>query len=309
MQPQSLLRAWKTKPWMKRLSGLTLPPSTAERGAARWISSLAATRASQTPLRDRGRGAQTTAGLSTTFCGPSRKAGLRVYSGKTYRGTRTDSLTLSSDHWSGWVATLRQEYSAREKRARATAGNDCSSWPTADAMVANDGQDPSTYNARRARLKVKHGNGNGAGLVLSQSAIQWQTPATDSFRSRGGDRKNEMGLDQQARLWPTAATRDYKGSLPLNQRDRTMGTLDECAERIFPYSPPAPTTQAGNGSSSGAPTLPPLCLNAAFVEWLMGWPTGWTDSARAVTGFTLWLRRSRTCLSTLISEPEQGELI
>jgi hypothetical protein len=32
---------------------------------------------------------------------------------------------------------------------------------------------------------------------------QWQTPAADSFRSRGGDRKSEMGLDQEARFWPT----------------------------------------------------------------------------------------------------------
>jgi hypothetical protein len=35
-------------------------------------------------------------------------------------------------------------------------------------------------------------------------AEEWQTPGTDSFRSRGGERKDEPGLDQQARLmWPT----------------------------------------------------------------------------------------------------------
>lgn len=42
------------------------------------------------------------------------------------------------------------------------------------------------------------------GTDLEGAAELWQTPATDSFRSRGGDRKDEMGLDQQARmLWAT----------------------------------------------------------------------------------------------------------
>lgn len=39
--------------------------------------------------------------------------------------------------------------------------------------------------------------------TLTGAASHWQTPATDSFRSRGGERKDEMGLDQQARFWAT----------------------------------------------------------------------------------------------------------
>src|SRR5581483_10274094 len=50
------------------------------------------------------------------------------------------------------------------------------------------------------------------GIDLEGAVELWQPPATDSFRSRGGDRKDEMGLDQQARLtqFPTPAARDYK---------------------------------------------------------------------------------------------------
>jgi hypothetical protein len=43
---------------------------------------------------------------------------------------------------------------------------------------------------------------------------RWQTPATDSFRSRGGPRKNEMGLDQQSRFWKTPhgmGNTDFRG--------------------------------------------------------------------------------------------------
>jgi len=42
----------------------------------------------------------------------------------------------------------------------------------------------------------------GGSASSSLPTADWQTPATDSFRSRGGDRKGEMGLDQQAR-WLT----------------------------------------------------------------------------------------------------------
>lgn len=44
--PRSWSRAWKTAPWIKRLSGMTLPPSMADRGVASWISSLRGSRVS-----------------------------------------------------------------------------------------------------------------------------------------------------------------------------------------------------------------------------------------------------------------------
>ena len=50
--PQPLSwRGWKTRPWIRLLSGTTLEPSTAARGAARWTSSLRAIRASRSRSR------------------------------------------------------------------------------------------------------------------------------------------------------------------------------------------------------------------------------------------------------------------
>ncbi len=49
MSPQSLQRAWKTKPWMAHLSGLTLKPSIQNRGVDAWISSLRDIRVSHSP--------------------------------------------------------------------------------------------------------------------------------------------------------------------------------------------------------------------------------------------------------------------
>lgn len=42
-------------------------------------------------------------------------------------------------------------------------------------------------------------------------------------------------------------------------------------------------------------------LSESFVEWMHGWPTGWTDSENAVTGFPAWLQRSRGELLKLVS--------
>jgi hypothetical protein len=42
-------------------------------------------------------------------------------------------------------------------------------------------------------------------------------------------------------------------------------------------------------------------LNPAFVEWLMGWPTGWTASACSATELSRFKQRMRSALSQLTS--------
>lgn len=126
-------------------------------------------------------------------------------------------------------------------------------------MAGSPGTD--TYNAA--------GNSDFSRKAM-ELAAQWQTPATDSFRSRGGDRKDEQGLDQQARS----------------------------------FLPPDQATQAGQQSSETR-----RVLNPQFVEWLMGWPIGWTALEPVETGLSHWLQLSRGCLSTLCSpRPQQQTL-
>lgn len=71
-------------------------------------------------------------------------------------------------------------------------------WPTPDA------------NMNRGSREGHLASDPKAGRDLTTSATVWQTPATDSFRSRGGDRKGEQGLDQQSRFWATPQARDLK---------------------------------------------------------------------------------------------------
>jgi hypothetical protein len=161
---------------------------------------------------------------------------------------------------------------------------------------------------------------------------QWQTPATDSFRSRGGDRKDEMGLDQEARRWPTPTANDDnktpKAHLAMKKRmgerdgtnsNRTAITslqvtvqTNTIATPTFPSSPPAHPAETGPESlGAGLNCLPPSQrkrLNPLFVEWLQGIPPGWTDPTARISSEALetWFARLRHIRLSWSSEEGQG---
>lgn len=129
--------------------------------------------------------------------------------------------------------------------ARREDGESCGNHPGAnDSLTGATRNWPTprtlTGGGESAERKKELGRTDAGGGHLQAATELWQTPATDSFRSRGGDRKDEMGLDQQARSHQDQAT---------------------------------PT---GPQSSETSPTLPRR-LNPRFVEWLMGFPIGWTE--------------------------------
>lgn len=115
--------------------------------------------------------------------------------------------------------------------------------------------------------------GRDGGLNLQTATAHWQTPASDSFRSRGGDRKAEMGLDQQARaMWQTPSA-----------NEDAAGTLDGKMQFMLTHqarSHLAPETlQDGSESLPSGQTSPRRLLNPRFAAWLMGWDPAWTSLA------------------------------
>lgn len=137
-------------------------------------------------------------------------------------------------------------------------------WPTARSEDAESSGAPCS---------------RGTQDTLTAVTALWQTPASDSFRSQGGDRVAEMGLDQQARLqWATPTSRDEKDGACADADVPVNALLGRQAVRAFlPSHPDPPTAAPGLPSSSAGPTSPPrLRLNPRFVEWLMDFPTSWT---------------------------------
>ena len=149
----------------------------------------------------------------------------------------------------------------------------------------------------------------------------WQAPATDSFRSRGGDRKDEMGLDQQARTWPSPTARCHKGGGQAVTRADGKSRLD-----MLDWAAEAWTSPTAIGAFAHVDLLLPdrptpsgmkpsetrRSLNPLFVEWLMGWPEGLSGFERSATAFAHWLLRMRGELSRLCSthiETRQGSLL
>ena len=388
-RPRFWLAAWKKKPWLRLLSGATCEPSTADHGAASWIASLAATRASRSvsPVAD------VDSMILATFGRRSlsslRKSSPASCSSRTSLAISLWDSPTSDESLKAWGIELRRDSLRRRKSARRTSGSGCSSlesengWATPQTpnggrigtrnepgrqgkerhlenqAAAGDWYTPNTDDCagknkgRNLGASVEgwptpnaadhktspdypHKGGNP---TLPMAACHWQTPANPAFSSR-----RQVGADQREALLPGQAEhrqtpRTARGGYTRDNGnpERERPTLEGQAEWATPRSagsagsagvdyqpgrkprvngrpitttltdqikspsfrPDPETLPAGSDCSSTAQTSRPR-LNPAFVEWLMGWPEGWTDFGRAETAWSLWRQRMRLSLSGLV---------
>jgi hypothetical protein len=153
-------------------------------------------------------------------------------------------------------------------------------WPTSGTMR-------SGVVSERATLEHRT---DGTG---SSSSDGWQTPGADSFRSRGGERKGEAGLDRQARTWPSpTAGMETPEDMAQARYAGNGGKRPAYAMTGLP----GPTTQTDGATiSSGIPTVRPpgRVLSPSFVEALMGFPDGWTLVPAVLASVVLATRSCR----------------
>ncbi|UYL85448.1 cytosine-specific methyltransferase [Acidovorax phage Alfacinha3] len=313
LQPRSLPALWKREPLIRRLSGLTCSPSTAQRGVDAWMASLPASHARTSASRAGALGlmASVPACFSTSWTSPT--IATRGYS---FWRTSAPSLLpppplwtkpkarLKSapppESWENWPTaggTRNGSLFPRPMWAPATGAQGGSAshgaWPTPAASVPNDRETPATWHARAAKLKAKHGNGNGAGMPLTVAAVEfsekpsfWMTPSVSNSqgneytRDRGMPGLERLTLTGQAQHWPTPASRDYRtpnSEASQTSRKHSGGEqLPNFVEHHFLH--PVLSTLDGRALSPTARTLPRR-LNPAFGCWLMGWPIWWTNPA------------------------------
>lgn len=321
-------RELKTKPYLTRLSGLTLPPSMAGRGVAQWIRSLAASRAK----------------ISLTPGSVKASPATAPPSGQSTPDSSTKSdqlgfLLKTSHRWLREVlagcfktlptsGTMRSGIpSARKKSARPNAATDSfsSPWPT-----------PTVYgNHNRADTPARAGDGLST-KAKRMTGIQWPTPTATPYgynqktqdnyteeprpslrslasqwptpmASKASSGPNDFGskgdptLSALALQWGTPTSRDHKDGAGAAHQIETNGLLGRQAPRWTLLSfPPLPTTST-DGHSCG-----PSCqvLNPLFVEWLQNLPWGWTDlSPLAPNVFAAWETASSRCKLLLLGLP------
>lgn len=123
-------QGWKMRPWITRLSGMMLKPSTADHGVGKFISSLVDTHANRfhSPAGAR---AQRTRGISgqisKALFGKSSRNGV---SSKTSKDISIWEPPTSSTAFEEWVIASKRACSQRVKQGQASGANGYSLWPT-----------------------------------------------------------------------------------------------------------------------------------------------------------------------------------
>jgi hypothetical protein len=113
-------------------------------------------------------------------------------------------------------------------------------------------------------------SGPGKADKLSYAVVKWPTPqasdnkqrATANSTARRMELKKQISLEAAVKFWPTPTSHNAK---------------EEAYPAEFTRNTPTLSAQAGG------------TLNPSWVEWLMGWPLGWTDLKRLeMDKFLLW---------------------
>ena len=123
-------QGWKTRRWITRLSGTMLRPSTAVRGAARFISSLPDIPASPSPGRAVGAAPRTRAISGRMWRASSARSGPNGASSRMSTDTCIWAPPRCSKSFRAWATALRRACSRRERLAHPNTGDASSLWPT-----------------------------------------------------------------------------------------------------------------------------------------------------------------------------------
>lgn len=177
-------------------------------------------------------------------------------------------------------------------------------------MAAKTWPTPTTRDHKGGGTALIRSDGKLRNDMLDWVAENWATPRVEMARSLGNPKyltpdRGGGNLEDQAAQWKTPAATDTG----VNRQTMSRGDLLLTGQALQLASltsilPDRPISTDGNGSSHIRRTLNPL-----FVEWLMGWPRGWTSlaltppasigSACSATALSAWKRRMRSALWSL----------
>jgi hypothetical protein len=114
---------------------------------------------------------------------------------------------------------------------------------------------------------------------LSAQVKLWPTPTVNgNYNRKGASAKAGDGLETAVQLWPTPTSRDWKdGSAKACENVPVNGLLGRA---VHQFNTPRTTPRTAR-ELDGVSPLGNGGLNPTWVEWLMGFPSGWTDLKRS----------------------------
>lgn len=295
---------WRSRSWISLLSGTISRPFQSQRSLERYISSLEAFPVSRTLPQANASGRKTAATSGQTlfeFSADSEPKPSFLRTSETSSPIETASLVSS--------LTLPASGSMRSGVCTAapaweppTSASGSSSWPT---PVASSGSFNKSVGSTKRRPSLRAIGAAGFRTAFSETlattGANWDTPrASMASWDRQKDGTIRPGLPNQAKSHYPPKARDYKESGGA----RKSPNLSDLAA-----SGHLAVTQSCGEESSLA--YGPPRLNSTFVEWLMGFPIGWSlPTAIAETDFTHWatqlaLQSPQWLGSTLLAGPLQ----
>lgn len=302
----------KTKE-ISRLSrfGMTLQPLTADRGEALLTSFRAAFLAKtfQQP-EEAQESTENVQASGVRWRELFLKYDQDLSSWRTHQCLFQEVLEESSLTLPRWGLMRNGELSERTTPEHLTSETESGySLPTPTCNPEAPNQNANT-NGPKNLLEVAHGKWNHL----------WPTPVSSDHKNRGPNSK-QQGLSEWVRKWPTPSANNYEQTdvdKLLERRERiksqgingngfglTLANAVQIEERKTWATPRTSDYKScgpvGSKSHHHMTEKQYLCaqvkeedqptghLNPTWVEWLMGWPIGWTDSKRLETDrFQQW---------------------
>ena len=257
-------------------SGTTCEHSTGDHGAKKLISYAGDFHAKIYQQQEKVPVSKESAAASGLKClGSLARFDLDSHLWKTHQYSLLVGLDEFSETWPRWGMMRGGECWELSMPVLPTSETESGSLPT---PRATDG-DKGTRTAQGAAKEWARGRNKDLGMIVAM----WPTPQAHKT-TRSGEIVNADGTPWNGITKPHSKT---------SGRPITTALADAVALWPTPTAHNAKETNAPSESKRNTPTLAAQAgghLNPTWVEWLMGWPLGWTDLKPLETDrFQQWL--------------------
>jgi len=269
-QQVSWLLGRTTRRFQLSRSGMTYRLLTDDLGEELLMSYLAGFRAKTSAQPEKAReslGSAAVCGhtwraLSVRFCRDSS-------TWKTAQCLWDEDLLESSVILPRWGMTVGGECWERMTWVRPMSVSACGSWPTPTAhKTTQSGQIVNSDGSPWDGKSKPHSKTSGDGLATVVKRMTYPTPSTQGLN--GGS--NSRSAAQKRGMYPAPTCHMTKEGDYPSEATRNQPSLTHIAR--------------------GGDQTQPTTLNPAWVEWLMGWPIGWTDlEPLEMDKYQQWLRQ------------------